>query len=155
MNVTGWDCLNSSPMKIGVLPGHWQLLQIATVITGEGLAKPYRKYSHYSRHENYRSRCPFVAAAPGDSLAPPQSQLSLLNSAAWRIHQLRRGGRSCYSDMVTTWNHGMDQVLTSFKLRLSVKNKDIWLQATLALSWFYKYWEQLQALSWSVIVCAV
>lgn len=35
----------TGPMKIRVLPGHWKLLQIATVITGEGLAKHSQEIS--------------------------------------------------------------------------------------------------------------
>lgn len=45
-NSNGWDCLNSTPMQTRVFPVHFtaetstreHLLQIATVIIGEGLA---------------------------------------------------------------------------------------------------------------------
>lgn len=147
MNATGWDCLISSPMKIRVLPGHWKLLQIATVITGEGLAKCYRKYSHYNRHENYRSRCPFLAAAPGDSLAPPHSPSCLCWTQQPRELTSWEGeaGAAIMTQLLLEKWYG--PTTNSFKLRLSVKKENIWLQAMLALSQFYKCWEQLQALS--------
>lgn len=156
-NTNEWDCLHWRPMKTEVLSVHFragtstdqQLLQIATVITGEWLLNIQRKYSYYnigetSLKDSYGFWCPFLVAVTGGSPDPPYFPSWFVPTSASARPRSR---------LLSWWGNYWKMVLTNnyqFLRLLPKKTTSDFKQNNYSHVPVFKICEKLQALSQSV-----